>query len=97
MSLIGAEIWFSGDGTSGYMHGTAEYMVEKVKIVSVHVRYFSFFSFFQFFQFRSVSVSQVTSGYTCYIRLRQFMSEGRDVELDNILDILNLDKLLLYL
>ena len=28
------------------MHGTAGYMVEKVKIVSVHVHYFSFFSFF---------------------------------------------------
>ena len=64
---------FSGDGTAGYM-------VEKVKIVSVHVRYFSFFSFFQFLQFRSVSLSQVTSSY---IRLRQFMFEGRDVELDN--------------
>ena len=54
---------FSGDGTAGYMHGTAGYMVEKVKIVSVHVHYFSFFSFFQFLQFRSVSLSQVTSGY----------------------------------
>ena len=61
---------FSGDGTAGYM-------VEKVKIVSVHVRYFSFF---QFLQFRSVSLSQVTSGY---IRLRQFTLEGWDVELDN--------------
>ena len=65
---------FSGDGTAGYM-------VEKVKIVSVHVRYFSFFSFFQFLQFRSVSLSQVTSGY---IRLRQFTLEGRDVELDKM-------------
>ena len=72
---------FSGDGTAGYMHGTAGYMVEKVKIVSVHVRYFSFFSFFQFLQFRSVSLSQVTSGY---IRLRQFTLEGWDVELDNM-------------
>ena len=72
---------FSGDGTAGYMHGTAGYMVEKVKIVSVHVRYFSFFSFFQFLQFRSVSLSQVTSGY---IRLRPFMLEGQDVELDNL-------------
>ena len=62
-----------------------------VKIVSVHVHYLRFF---QFLQFRSVSLSQVTSGY---IRLRQFTLEGRDVELDNILDILNLDKLLLYL
>ena len=71
---------FSGDGTAGYMHGTAGYMVEKVKIVSVHVRYFSFFSFFQFPQFRSVRLHQVTSDY---IRLHQFTSEGRDVELDN--------------
>ena len=71
---------FSGDGIAGYMHGTVGYMVEKVKIVSVHVRCFSFFSFFQFLQFRSVSLSQVTSGY---IRLCQFTLEGRDVELDN--------------
>ena len=28
---------------------------------------------------------QVTSGYSGYIRLRQFTSEGRDVELDNML------------
>jgi len=61
------------------MHGTDGYMVEKVKIVSVHVCYFSFFSFFQFLQFRSVSLSQVTSGY---IRLQQF-TLGWDVELDN--------------
>ena len=54
---------FSGDGTAGYMHSTAGYMVEKVKIVSVHVRYFSFFSFFQFLQFTSVRLRQVTSGY----------------------------------
>ena len=64
--------------THANMHGTAGYMVEKVKIVSVHVRYFSFF---QFLQFRSVSLSQVTSGY---IRLRQFTLEGWDVELDNM-------------
>ena len=62
---------FSGDGAAGYMHGTAGYMVEKVKIVSVHVRYFSFFSLFQFLQFRSVSLSQVTSGY---VRLHQVAS-----------------------
>ena len=72
---------FSGDGTAGYKHGTAGYMVEKVKIVSVHVRYFSFFSFFQLLQFRSVRLHQVLLGY---IRLRQFTLEGRDVELDNI-------------
>ena len=63
---------FSGDGTAGYMHGTAGYMVEKVKIVSVHVRYFSFF---QFLQFMSVRLPWITSGY---VRLRQFMLEGRD-------------------
>ena len=57
---------FSGDGTAGYMHGTAGYMVEKVKIVSVHVRYFSFFSFFSFFslcQSGYVRLHQVTSVY----------------------------------
>ena len=36
---------------------------KKVKIVSVHVHYFSFFSFFQFLQFRSVRLRQVTSVY----------------------------------
>ena len=45
-------------------------VVEKVIIVSVHVRYFSFFSFFSLCQ-------------TGYIRLRQFTLEGQDVELDN--------------
>ena len=40
-----------------------------VIIVSVHVHYFSFFSFFSLCQ----------PG-----RLRQFMSEGWDVELDNL-------------
>ena len=60
-------------GTAGYMHGTAGYKVEKVKIVSVHVRYFSFFSFF----------SLCLTGYAGYIMLRQFTSEGRDMELDN--------------
>ena len=60
---------FSGDGTAGYMHGTAGYMVvEKVIIVSVHVRYFNFF---QFLQFRSVRLSQLRSGY---IRLHQVTS-----------------------
>ena len=51
-----------------------------VKIVSVHVRYFSSFSFFKFHQFRSVRLHQVTSDY---IRLHQFMLEGWDVELNN--------------
>ena len=49
---------FSGGGTAGYM----------VKIVSVHVHYFSFFSL----------------GQLGYVRFRQFMLEGRDVELDNM-------------
>ena len=40
---------------------------KKVKIVSVHVRYFSFFSLCQL----------------GYVRLRQFTLEGLDVELDN--------------
>ena len=72
--------------TSVYIGGTGRAVIQlaqaviqkKVKIVSVHVRYFSFF---QFLQFRSVSLSQVTSGY---IRLRQFTLEGWDVELDNM-------------
>ena len=51
----------------------------KVIIVSVHVRYFSFFSFFSLCQFMSDRLHQVTPGY---IRLSQFTSEGRDVELD---------------
>ena len=76
---------FSGDGTAGYMHGTAGYMVvEKVIIVSVHVCYFSFFSFFSFFSLcltGYVMLHQVTSGY---VSLRQFTLEGRDVELDNL-------------
>ena len=67
------------DGASSYTTGAGGY-TKKVKIVSVHVCYFSFFSFFQFLQFRSVRLRQVTSGY---IRLRQFTLEGRDVELDN--------------
>ena len=54
-------------------------MVRKVIIVSVHVRYFSFFSFFSLCQSGYVMLHQVTSGY---IRLCQFTSEGRDVELD---------------
>ena len=58
---------FSGDGTVGYMHGTAGYMVvEKVIIVSVHVRYFSFFSFFSLCQtgyIRLRRLHQVTSVY----------------------------------
>ena len=55
-------------------------MVRKVILVSVHVHYFSFFSFFSLCQFMSDRLHQVTPGY---IRLSQFMSEGRDVELDN--------------
>ena len=58
-------------------------MVEKVIIVSVHVRYFSFFSSFSLCQSGYARLYQVTSGYAGYIRLRQFMLEGRDVELDN--------------
>ena len=38
-------------------------VVEKVIIVSVHVRYFSFFSFFQFKSDRLRQVTKVTSGY----------------------------------
>ena len=53
---------------------------KKVKIVSVHVRYFSFFSFFQFLQFMSVRLCQVMWGY---VSLRQFTLEGQDMELDN--------------
>ena len=67
------------DGASGYTTGAGGY-TKKVKIVSVHVRYFSFFSFFQFLQFMSVRLRQVTSGY---VRLSQCTLEGRDVELDN--------------
>ena len=67
------------DGTCGDM------VVEKVIIVSVHVRYFSFFSFFCLCQTGYVRLCQVTSGY---VRLRQFTSEGRDVELDNNLSVL---------
>ena len=37
--------------------------------------------FLQFFQFMSDRLRQVTPAY---IRLRQFTSEGRDVELDNL-------------
>ena len=55
------------------------WVVRKVIIVSVHVRYFSFFSFFSLCQTGYVRLRQVTSGY---IRLRQFTLEGRDVELD---------------
>ena len=40
-----------------------------------------FLQFLQFCQFMLVRLCQVTSGY---IRLRQFILEGRDVELDNI-------------
>ena len=66
---------FSGDGTAGYMHGTAGYMVEKVKIVSVHVRYFSFFSFFQFLQFTSVRLRQVMVGSfsICFLQLTKML------------------------
>ena len=63
------------DGTAGYMHGTAGYMVENSEnSVCPH-------PLLQFLQFRSVRLRQVTLGY---IRLRQFTLEGRDVELDNI-------------
>ena len=61
--------------------------MEKVIIVSVHVRYFSFFSFFSLCLTGYVRLRQVTSGYAGYIRLRQFTSKGRDVELDNYLTL----------
>ena len=48
-------------------------VVEKVIIVSVHVRYFSFFSF----------LSLCLTGYVRLRRLHQVTLEGRDVELDN--------------
>ena len=44
------------DGTCGDM------VVEKVIIVSVHVRYFSFFSFFSLRQTGYIRLRQVTSG-----------------------------------
>ena len=73
---------FSVDGTAGYMHGTAGYMVENSENSVCPRPLLQFLQFFfQFLQFRSVSLSQVTSGY---IRLRQFTLEGWDVELDNM-------------
>ena len=39
--------------------------------------------FLQFFQFMSDRLRQVTQVTSGYIRLRQFTSKGRDVELDN--------------
>ena len=51
------------DGASGYTTGTGSY-TKKVKIVSVHVRYFSFFSFF----------SLCLTGYVRLRRLHQVMS-----------------------
>ena len=39
--------------------------------------------FLQFFQFMSDRLFQVTQDTSGYIRLPQFTSEGRDVELDN--------------
>ena len=62
------------DGTAGYMHGTAGYMVENSEN-SVCPR--PLLQFLQFF-FSFFSLSQLG-----YIKLRQFMLEGRDVELDN--------------
>ena len=41
--------------------------------------------FLQFFQFMSDRLRQVTQVTSGYIRLRQFTSKGRDVELDNYL------------
>ena len=40
--------------------------------------------FLQFFQFMSDRLRQVTQVTSGYVRLRQFTSKGRDVELDNI-------------
>ena len=51
------------DGTCGDM------VVEKVIIVSVHVRYFSFFSFFSLCQTGYVRLCQVTSGYVSLRRM----------------------------
>ena len=48
--------------------------------------------FLQFFQFMSDSLCQVTQVTSGYVRLRQFTSEGRDVELDNIIQSTNLDE-----
>ena len=45
-------------------------------IVSVHVHYFCFFSFFSLCQTGYVRLHRLH-------QLRQFMLEGRDVELDN--------------
>ena len=58
-------------------------MVEKVIIVSVHVRYFSFFSFSSLCQTAYVRLRRLHQVMSGYVRLRQFTSEGRDVELDN--------------
>ena len=46
--------------------------------------------FLQFFQFMSDSLCQVTQVTSGYVRLRQFTSEGRDVELDNMSHVLRL-------
>ena len=42
-----------------------------------------FLQFLQFFQFMSDRLRQVTQVTSGYVRLRQFTSKGRDVELDN--------------
>ena len=57
--------------TSGYVSLRWRDGTWSSTIVSVHIRSDSFFSFFQFLQFRSVSLSQVTSGY---VRLHQVTS-----------------------
>ena len=59
-------------------------VVEKVIIVSVHVRYFSFFSFFSLCQTGYIRLRRLHQVMLVYISLRQFTSEGQDVELDNL-------------